>query len=96
MAADLSAESRLLDMARRTSLQKLRDEVPRRGFVCVTPPESTASIITFARRGLAASDTPRKLARARVDVRISDHWMRVSPSIYNDMDDIDRLLEALA
>lgn len=81
---------------RKPMMQKLRDEVPRRGFVCVTPPESTASIITFARRGLAASDTPRKLARARVDVRISDHWMRVSPSIYNDMDDIDRLLEALA
>lgn len=76
-------------------MQKLRDEVPRRGFTCVTPPESTASIITFARKGLGASDTPKKLDRARINVRIGDHWMRVSPSIYNDMDDIDRLLEAL-
>ena len=81
---------------RQPMLQRLRDEVPRRGFTCVTPPESTASVITFARKGLGASDTPRKLARARVDVRISDHWMRVSPSIYNDMADVDRLLEALA
>jgi selenocysteine lyase/cysteine desulfurase len=81
---------------RKPLMQKLRDEVPRRGFICVTPPESTASIITFARKGLAASDTPQKLARARVDVRIGDHWMRVSPSIYNDMADIDRLLDALA
>ena len=80
---------------RQPMMEKLRNEVPRRGFICVTPPESTASIITFARKGLGASDTPRKLARARVDVRIADHWMRVSPSIYNDMDDIDRLLEAL-
>lgn len=28
---------------RRPMIQRLRDEVPRRGFECVTPPESTAS-----------------------------------------------------
>jgi selenocysteine lyase/cysteine desulfurase len=81
---------------RQPMMQKLRDELPRRGFTCVTPRESTASIITFARKGLGASDIPAKLARARVNVRIADDWFRVSPSIYNDMDDIDRLLEALA
>jgi selenocysteine lyase/cysteine desulfurase len=81
---------------RQPMMQKLRDEVPRRGFTCVTPRQSTASLITFARKGLGASDLPAKLARARVAVRMADHWMRVSPSIYNDMDDIDRLLEALA
>ena len=81
---------------RKPMMRKLRDEVPRRGFICVTPADSTASIITFARKGLGASDIPQKLGKARVNVRIADHWMRVSPSIYNDMDDIDRLLEALA
>lgn len=77
-------------------MQKLRDEVPRLGFTCVTPAGSTSSIITFARKGLGTSDVPAKLARARVNVRTSDNWMRVSPSIYNDMADIDRLLAALA
>ena len=81
---------------RQPMIRKLRDEVPRRGFTCVTPRNSTSSIITFARKGLAASDIPAKLARARVNVRLADNWMRVSPSIYNDMNDIDRLLEALA
>ena len=76
-------------------IQRLREEVPRRGFVCVTPPESTAGIITFARKGVGASDIPARLAKARVDVRVAEHWMRVSPSIYNDMDDVGRLLEAL-
>jgi len=80
---------------RKPMVQKLRDEVPRHGFTCVTPRHSTASIITFARKGLAASDIPAKLARARVSVRVADNWMRVSPSIYNDMADIERLLEAL-
>lgn len=81
---------------RKPLLEKLRAEVPRLGFICVTPPESTAGIITFARKGLAASDVAAKLAKARVDVRVADNWMRVSPSIYNDMTDVDRLLEALA
>ena len=80
---------------RKPMMQRLRDEVPRRGFACVTPPESTASIITFARKGLSRSDIPAKLARAGIDVRLADNWMRVSPSIYNDMADVDRLLEAL-
>jgi selenocysteine lyase/cysteine desulfurase len=53
-------------------------------------------MITFARKGLGASEIPEKLASARVHVRIDDHWLRVSPSIYNDMDDIERLLNALA
>ena len=76
-------------------IARLRDQVPRHGFVCVTPRDSTAGIITFARKGLGASDVPAKLAKARVDIRVGDHWMRVSPSVYNDMDDVDRLLEAL-
>jgi len=80
---------------RKPMIEKLRAEVPRLGFTCVTPPHSTASIITFARKGLGASDVPKKLDRARVNVRIADNWMRVSPSIYNDMSDIDRLVEAL-
>ena len=80
---------------REPMIQKLRDEVPRHGFTCVTPSGSTASIITFARKGLAASDIPAKLAKARVNVRIGNSWMRVSPSIYNDIADVDRLLEAL-
>jgi selenocysteine lyase/cysteine desulfurase len=84
-----------IQIYRRPLIQKLRAEVPRLGFTCVTPTESTASIITFARKGLAASEIPAKLARARVNVRLGDSWMRVSPSIYNDMTDVDRLLEAL-
>jgi selenocysteine lyase/cysteine desulfurase len=81
---------------RQPLLKKLRDEVPRFGFTCVTPTSSTAGIITFARKGMGKSDVPAKLARARINVRISENWMRVSPSIYNDIADVDRLLEALA
>jgi selenocysteine lyase/cysteine desulfurase len=37
-----------------------------------------------------------KLKRAKVSARVSDDWIRLSPSIYNDTHDVDRLLEALS
>ena len=77
-------------------IRRLQQEVPRLGFTPMTPPESTAGNVTFARTGLLESDIPRRLAAAQVQVRLASNWMRVSPSVYNDMSDIERLLEALA
>ncbi len=81
---------------RQPLLKKLRDEVPRFGFICVTPPGSTGGNITFAKQNVGQSEMPRKLQAAKVNVRFSTHWMRLSPSVYNDMKDIERFLEALA
>jgi selenocysteine lyase/cysteine desulfurase len=79
-------------------LKRLQEEVPKlkHGFVSVTPPESTGGVITFAKQDVGRGDLPRKLQAARVNVRFSIHWMRLSPSLYNDMKDVDRFLEALA
>jgi selenocysteine lyase/cysteine desulfurase len=38
----------------------------------------------------------RKLEAGRVNVRLSAHWMRLSPSVYNDMRDIERFLEVIS
>ena len=59
--------------------------MPRLGFTPVTPPESTGANMTFARQNIGQSDIPRKLQAGRVNVRLSTHWMRLSPSVYNDM-----------
>ena len=77
-------------------LRKLEREVPRLGFTLMTPPNSTAGVITFAKRNVESSDIPRKLQAAKVNVRFSTNWMRLSPSVYNDMADVDRFLEAIA
>jgi selenocysteine lyase/cysteine desulfurase len=81
---------------RQPMLKKLRDEVPRFGFTLVTPPESKGGNITFARKDVGTSELPRKLTAANVNVRFSRHWMRLSPSVYNDLKDIDRFLEAMS
>jgi len=81
---------------RQPLLKKLRAEVPRFGFTPVTPPESTAGVITFAKENVGQSELPRKMQAARVNVRFSTHWMRLSPSVYNDLADVERFLEALS
>jgi selenocysteine lyase/cysteine desulfurase len=81
---------------RQPLLKKLREEVPRLGFTAVTPSDSTAGVITFAKQNVGQSELPGKLQAARVNVRFSTHWMRLSPSVYNDLADVDRFLEALS
>jgi selenocysteine lyase/cysteine desulfurase len=85
-----------IEAHRQPLLKRMRAEIPRFGFICVTPPEATGGNITFAKQGVGQSDLPRKLTAAKVNVRFSTHWMRLSPSVYNDMGDVERLLEALA
>ena len=81
---------------RQPLIRRLQQDVPRLGFTAVTPPDATGPNVTFAKPNLAGTDIPRKLQNARVNVRLSTHWMRVSPSVYNDMRDIERLLDALS
>lgn len=57
--------------------------MPRLGFVPQTPRESTSPIVTFAHKD--AERLTKRLAAAKVDVRIADYWVRMAPSIYNDM-----------
>ena len=81
---------------RQPLLRKLQQEVPRLGFTAVTPMDSTAPMVTFAKANVGQSDLARRLQAARVNVRMSTHWMRLSPSVYNDMADVDRFLSVLS
>lgn len=70
--------------------------MPRLGFTLVTPPESTGGNVTFVKPNLGQSEIPRRLQAAKVNVRLDTHWMRVSPSVYNDMADVERFLDAIS
>jgi selenocysteine lyase/cysteine desulfurase len=79
---------------RQPLLQKIRSGMTQLGFTPATPEGTTSPIITFAMKDGKAVDA--KLKRAKVSARVSDSWIRLSPSVYNDMNDVDRLLEALS
>jgi selenocysteine lyase/cysteine desulfurase len=72
----------------------LRREVPRLGHELITPEDSQGPIVAFQLTDPSAIEA--KLKKANIDVTISGHRTRVSPSVYNDQQDIERLLEALA
>lgn len=73
--------------------ERLRKEMPALGYPCITPAGNESPIISFAVKDQAA--TRAKLEKARVIVTHGAH-MRISPSIFNNMADVERLLAALA
>lgn len=79
---------------RQPMIDRLQQELPRLGFTPQTPAGSTSPIVTFAHR--QEEEVTRKLQAARVSVRVARYWMRIAPSVFNDMHDVDRLLEALS
>lgn len=72
---------------------RLWKEMPALGYPSLTPQANDSSIVSFAVRDVEA--TRAKLKKAKVVVTLGG-YMRVSPSIYNNMSDVDRLLEALS
>jgi selenocysteine lyase/cysteine desulfurase len=73
---------------------RLQSELPRLGFSSVTPADAKSPIASFVVKDPEA--VAARLAKANVDVKIDQHLMRVSPSVYNDQTDIDRLLSVLS
>ena len=77
---------------------RLQNELPALGYPSITPRDSQSPVVTFSLRDGAA--TRSKLQKAKVIVTLrtgeSESQMRVSPSIYNNLGDIDRLIGVLA
>jgi selenocysteine lyase/cysteine desulfurase len=79
---------------RQPMLKRLREEMPRLGFEPLTPPESTSALISFAVKD--HKTVQQRLRNANVNARVSQRLIRLSPSVFNDMRDVDKLLQALA
>jgi selenocysteine lyase/cysteine desulfurase len=79
---------------RQALLHRLQKELPPLGFEPMTPLESKSPIVTFAKKD--TQEVSRRLRRAKVDISVYEHRVRISPSVYNDQADIDRFLEALS
>ena len=76
-------------------LARLQQELPRYGFMPLTPIDAQGPYVVFAYEG-ARDRFHEKLHQARVFVTLASNKVRISPSVYNDDSDIDRLLKILS
>jgi selenocysteine lyase/cysteine desulfurase len=79
---------------RQPMLDHLQRELPQRGFLPLTPEASQGPIVSFALKG-AEERLKAGLVKAKVQISVYENRIRISPSVYNDMGDIDRLVGAL-
>jgi selenocysteine lyase/cysteine desulfurase len=75
-------------------VDRIRREMPEGKYRCITPPGTRAPLIAFIPADYEG--TKAKLEKANVQVTMTGNRLRISPSFYNNQEDVDRLLDALA
>jgi selenocysteine lyase/cysteine desulfurase len=76
-------------------LRRLQDELPRHGFGPITPTDSHGAYLVFSCEG-ADARFRRALEDAKIFVTLYRNRIRISASVYNDMEDVQRLIHVLA
>jgi selenocysteine lyase/cysteine desulfurase len=79
---------------RQPLIDRLQDELPRHGFLPLTPRGSPGPIVSFAYRG-SAQRFDKKLAAAKVKISTYENRIRLSPSVYNNMEDVNKVISLL-
>ncbi|MFA6107981.1 MAG: aminotransferase class V-fold PLP-dependent enzyme [Candidatus Latescibacterota bacterium] len=78
----------------RTLTDRLQEELPAIGYRSITPRGNESPILAFVAPDPAATLARARAAGVHVAMRFGDK-MRLSPSVYNNHEDLDRLLAAL-
>ena len=79
---------------RKPMIDRLQQQLPAQRYIPLTPPEAVSPIVCFACKDAAVLLNP-KLDAADISISVYEHMIRISPSFYNDMDDIDHLIAVL-
>jgi len=82
-----------LQSQRQPLVDAIQAELRRRGWAPLTPQGSRTPIVSFAAKD--AAQLAPKLTAAGVAVTLTANRIRISPSVFNDMNDVDRLVGAL-
>lgn len=79
---------------RQPMIDAIQGELRRRGYRPLTPQDSRTPLVAFALKD-ARAKLAEPLAKADIRLTLAANRFRVSLSVFNDMNDVDRLLEAL-
>jgi selenocysteine lyase/cysteine desulfurase len=75
-------------------VDRVRRELPEANYQCITPEGAPSPIIVFIPSDYEG--TRLRLQQANIQVTMTGNRLRISPNIYNNHEDIDALLDALA
>jgi selenocysteine lyase/cysteine desulfurase len=79
---------------RQPMLKRLKTELPGLGYPLMTPEETQAPLVVC--RCLDIKELSQRLYAHKIKIALHKGRFRVSPSVFNDMADVDHLLEALS
>jgi selenocysteine lyase/cysteine desulfurase len=84
----------LIVQHRQPLMDHLRQELPKHGFKPLTPPGSASPVLAFGYKGAARFAKP--LRDANIQISVYQNRVRISPSVYNSMDDVEQLVRVLS
>lgn len=91
----LSVGPEKIQKYRQPMVDRLQEALPRLGFESITPRDAGTALVSFRHTG-NADELHEKLDAANVTISIAQYHLRVSPTVFNDIDDIERLVQALS
>jgi selenocysteine lyase/cysteine desulfurase len=74
---------------------RLVKELPSLGYRLITPKDAKSSLVVVQAKNLKASMAKLKAANIQV-TSAGENRIRISPAVYNNLEDVDKLLDALA
>jgi len=80
---------------RQPLIDRLQKQLTGRGYLPMTPQGSSSPIVSFAMEN-AGKKLKGKLDAAGINIQLYQNRFRISPSVYNTMDDIDYLIATLS
>ena len=75
-------------------VDRIRKELPESKYTCITPEGARSPILVYMPADY--DGTQAKLKQANIRATMTGNRLRISPNIYNNQEDIDKLLNALA
>src|SRR4030088_706524 len=74
---------------------RLRAELPRRGYTLVFSPEASerSGIVSFRHPRMVPAEVHQRLRDAGIVISLRADFLRASPHFYNSDEDINRLLD---
>jgi selenocysteine lyase/cysteine desulfurase len=80
---------------RQPLIDRLQEALPPMGYAPLTPAGTNSPLVSFALKG-PRDELNERLERAGVSISVTRNHFRISPSVFNDLNDIEKLIEVLA